>query len=226
MYFFFFNRFAGIDRVFLCKENHHIQPGDLIETEGTYALCLGYVLPVPERYTLYRPGTDTFKIVFPHFFSENVLELLHWMVNEWYTTYKKVIPLFCSESIEKNLCLYKKPNKKKQTWQYLLVFPDIWTLTNSVSRSFFIEKTYCIMTPSVSEKQQIMLRTKIRQGEISHCACTWGEIFQDWNNLVSITLHDPHKWYYAAQQDPRYKVASVLKKLAEIYKAHIILEEI
>lgn len=47
--------------------------------------------------------------------------------------------------------------------------------------------------------------------------CTYAEIFQDFNNLKKIIFIDPHKRYYAAQQDPRYKVGEVLAKLAELH---------
>lgn len=51
--------------------------------------------------------------------------------------------------------------------------------------------------------------------------CTYAEIFQDFNNLKKIIFVDPHKWYYAAQQDPRYKVGDVLAKMGELYGAEV-----
>ena len=32
---------------------------------------------------------------------------------------------------------------------------------------------------------------------------------------------EPQKWYYASQQDPRYKIDMVIKKLAELHNAEI-----
>jgi primosomal protein N' len=50
---------------------------------------------------------------------------------------------------------------------------------------------------------------------------TSSEIFQDFKNLKNIYLLEPQKWYYAAQQDPRYKVEIVLEKIAELNQANI-----
>jgi len=48
-----------------------------------------------------------------------------------------------------------------------------------------------------------------------------GEIFQDYDNLKKIIFIDPHKWYYANQQDPRYKVGAVLEEMAKVYGAEL-----
>lgn len=51
--------------------------------------------------------------------------------------------------------------------------------------------------------------------------CTYAEIFQDFANLQKIIQIDPHKWYYANQQDPRYKVGEVLAQLAALHHAEL-----
>jgi hypothetical protein len=32
---------------------------------------------------------------------------------------------------------------------------------------------------------------------------------------------DPHKWYYASQQDPRYKVGDVIEEMQKLYGAEL-----
>ena len=32
---------------------------------------------------------------------------------------------------------------------------------------------------------------------------------------------DPHKWYYANQQDPRYKVGDVIEEMKKLYGAEV-----
>jgi primosomal protein N' len=51
--------------------------------------------------------------------------------------------------------------------------------------------------------------------------CTYGEIFQDFHDLKKIIFVDPHKWYYASQQDPRYKVGDVLNEMKKIHGAEL-----
>jgi hypothetical protein len=41
--------------------------------------------------------------------------------------------------------------------------------------------------------------------------------------LKEIYFIEPQKWYYAAQQDPRYKVWTVLEKMAENNNAKITI---
>ncbi|MEI8252379.1 MAG: hypothetical protein WCG25_01180 [bacterium] len=57
----------------------------------------------------------------------------------------------------------------------------------------------------------------IKNGEIKNVFCTHSEIFQDWNDLKKIILIDPYKRYYENQQDPRYSVNEVVKKMLEIH---------
>ena len=65
-------------------------------------------------------------------------------------------------------------------------------------------------------------RWKIKTGNEKLICTTSSEIFQDYENLKKIYLIEPQKRYYASQQDPRYKVDSVAKKLAELNNAEII----
>jgi len=47
------------------------------------------------------------------------------------------------------------------------------------------------------------------------------EIFHDFYDLKKIIFIDPHKWYYANQQDPRFKVGAVLEEMAKLYEAEL-----
>jgi hypothetical protein len=56
---------------------------------------------------------------------------------------------------------------------------------------------------------------------VSQIFSTPAEIFQDFSDLKKIVFIDPHKWYYANQQDPRYKVGAVLEEMAKVYGAEV-----
>lgn len=51
--------------------------------------------------------------------------------------------------------------------------------------------------------------------------CTYAEIFQDFCDLKKIIFVDPHKRYYAAQQDPRYKVGEVIEQMKKVWGAEV-----
>ena len=68
-------------------------------------------------------------------------------------------------------------------------------------------------------------RWKIKTWEESLIVSTSSEIFQDYNNLKEIIFIEPQKWYYESQQDPRYKIETVIKKLWEEYNTKIKIIE-
>lgn len=68
---------------------------------------------------------------------------------------------------------------------------------------------------SQTQNQKDIHRWQIKRGQVSVILCTYAEIFQDFADLQKIIRVDPHKWYYANQQDPRYKVGDVLNFLTE-----------
>ena len=78
-----------------------------------------------------------------------------------------------------------------------------------------------ILLASQTQNQKDVHRWEIKKGIKSVIFCTYAEIFQDFKDLKKIIFVDPHKWYYASQQDPRYKVGEVLKKLAELRGAEV-----
>ena len=77
------------------------------------------------------------------------------------------------------------------------------------------------MLSSNTQNQKDVHRWEIKKGLKSVIICTYAEIFQDFHNVKKIIFVDPHKWYYAAQQDPRYKVGEVLSKMEELYGAEV-----
>jgi len=170
-------------------------------------------------------------LVYKELLSPETVQLVHWMVYEWYTSYKNVIKLFLDQEIDKLLAKEIKIKKKKSysckiwgntisgTWesQTLIVFPDIWSFTNLIDQENF-EGIFLYSLDTQSKKNTN--RWKIKKGEWLICT-TSSEIFQDYSNLKKIYFVEPQKWYYTSQQDPRYKIDMVIKKLAELHNAEI-----
>ena len=104
MYLYSFDRFFGVDKVCLLAETTRkkkVKSGDLLIFGNQYFLALGEKIVFSEQYM----NVDTIKaeLFYPKFFTTTTLNLLHWMVETHYTTYKSVIRLFFAANIEKLL---------------------------------------------------------------------------------------------------------------------------
>ena len=74
---------------------------------------------------------------------------------------------------------------------------------------------------SKTQNQKDVHRWEIKKWTKSVIICTYAEIFQDFHDLKKIIFVDPHKRYYANQQDPRYKVGDVLDRMKVLYGAEL-----
>ena len=222
------------------KKRKKVKPGDLLIFGNQYFLAMGETLAFSEQYQ--HLTTVQAELVYKEFLSAPALALLHWMVEHHYTTYKSVIRLFFAANIEK---LLERENKLKhwkietlkdwnilkqfslaQEGQTLIVFPDLWTMFNQYwniepLKDGNIENWIVTLLASNTEKQKDVHRWEIKKWLKSVVICTYAEIFQDFHTLKKIIFIDPHKRYYASQQDPRYKVGEVLTKLAELHWAEL-----
>ncbi|MBU0627006.1 hypothetical protein KKG31_06555 [Patescibacteria group bacterium] len=70
-----------------------------------------------------------------------------------------------------------------------------------------------------TQNQKDKHRRSIKTGNTNVIFASPSEIFQDFKDLRKIIFIDPHKWYYANQQDPRFKVGAVLEEMGKIYSA-------
>ena len=238
MYLYSFTQYAGFDRVFLLKDgNLNVQAGDLLQSGSDFFLMLWEEISFSELYTTLYTWSTKFSLAYKKLLSEPTLQLLHRMSYQRYTSYKKVMQLFLDSDIEKLILKEQKVSKKGQIinfqlgkiniqnekkGQILVVFPDLWTFHNSID----LTKTRGTFLSSLdTQSKKNSNWRKIKTWNEKLIFCTWSEIFQDFQALEKIYLVEPQKWYYASQQDPRYKVESVLQKMRELYGAEIITIE-
>lgn len=232
MYLYSFDRFFGFDKVCILAENaskKKIKAWDLLIFGHQYFLALGDNLVFAEQYQYLT--TVQAELVYKEFLTIPTLKLFHWMVENYYTTYKSVVRLFVTNLLEKLLERESKikflKHKKYDVWnskfmmekegQTLIVFPDLWTMFNSTSEQFRESNGVACLLSSDTEKQKDVHRWEIKKWMKSVIVCTYAEIFQDFYDLKKIIFVDPHKRYYANQQDPRYKVGDVLTKMGELH---------
>lgn len=236
MYLYSFDRFFGFDKVCLLGDTgkKKIKAGDLLVFGNQYFLAIGETLVFSEQYL--HLETVKAELVYKEFMIQPTLKLFHWMVETYYTTYKSVIRLFVTNDIEKLLerewKLKAQSSKLKaavQSWgfslsdigQTLIVFPDLRTMFNSTDEAFRESEGVAFLSATQTEKQKDVHRWEIKKWMKSVIVCTYAEIFQDFHNLKKIIFVDPHKRYYANQQDPRYKVGEVIEEMKKLYGAEV-----
>lgn len=104
VYLYSFDRFFGFDKVCILAENaskKKIKAGDLLIFGNQYFLALGETLSFSEQY--HHLTTTQAELVYKGFMTQPTLQLFHWMVEQYYTTYKSVVRLFFTNAIEKLL---------------------------------------------------------------------------------------------------------------------------
>ena len=233
MYLFSFKQFAWHDRVF----QSHLsiwKPWDLIQCWGDFLLNLWDEISFPELIKTQFMPKDKCEVIYQWFFDKKFLTLLHRMVYWRYSTYNNVLKLFVSFEIPQLLVRESKikgSNKKldiskvsvplKEDKQNLIIIPDNRSRRNQLSDYFkqdFILNLYSTDTQNNKDKN----RWNIKKSKTWIIVATQSEIFQPFNNLWTIVFVDWFKWYYHNQQDPRYDVAEVVKKLKEIWDCEVI----
>jgi len=212
---------------------------DLLQLWSEYFLCLGKKISFEELYMKVEELKSwNVEMCYKWFLNKETMALLHWMVETYYTTYKSVVKHFVTDELHKLLEREGKIKHGKmegwkhgkmlesfsvaESWQTLVVFPDLRTLTNACGNVEELKSgNVSLLLASQTEKQKAEHRWEIKKGMRSVIICTYAEIFQDFQDLKKIIRVDPHKWYYANQQDPRYKVGEVVKKMAELWSAEL-----
>jgi len=246
VYIFSFNRFAWFDRVFKLKisENKELQKllvrWNLVKYQDDVFLCLWDEISFQEQYQyLYEIKESDLSLISKSFLTDETLDMVNWMVYRRYSSYKSVLKYFVSFDIEWLMSRWKLQIKKTkiknneikiQSWKFeisaekidgqqLIIFPDLWTLFNTMDEDILSAKWNIFLKSNDTQNQKDKKWWMIKNGEIKNVFCTHSEIFQDWNDLKKIILIDPYKRYYENQQDPRYSVNEVVKKMLEIYWA-------
>lgn len=249
MFVYSFTNYAWHDRIFhtAAKIPKKQVAGDLLWVNEQYWLLLWDDISFIEQYKTKRNTERTVIEHYPKFFSLQTQELIHRMVYQWFTTYKKIIPLFISNDIdyliskhspkkkvildsrsalifnnEKNRFIIetKKPENTKEIWQQLITFPDLRSLYNMININSLPEDVV-ILTSQTSANQKAKIFWGIKYNKITTLLTTHSWIFQERSNLKEIILVHPNRWYYTNQKDPRYKTEEILKKMAEIYWSEV-----
>ena len=233
MYLFSFKQFAWHDRVFNTSLSIW-KPWDLLKCWDDYLLNLWDEITFPELIKTQFVPSSVCEVIYSWFFDKNFLSLLHWMVYQWYSTYNNVMKYFVSfdilqllnrepksKSHSKLLDVSNLSIKLNEDKQNLIIIPDNRSRKNQLSDYFsqdFVLNLYSMDTQTSKDKNW---RT-IKKSKTWIIVATQSEIFQPFNNLWTIVFIDWYKRYYNNQQDPRYNVSEVVKKLQELWNCSIL----
>ena len=233
MYLFSFKQFAWHDRVFSSSFSIG-KPGDLIQCWTDFLLNLWDEIAFPELIRTQFTPTSPCELVYPKFFDQNFLALLHWMVYERYSTYNNVLKYFVSFEIPQLLVREEKvkwQTKKmklgkasipfSESKQNLVIIPDNRSRENQLS-DFFSQDFVMNLYSTDTQNRKDNNRRKIKKSKTWIIVATQSEVFQPFTNLWTIVFVDWFKRYYHNQQDPRYDISEVVIKMQELRNCEVI----
>ena len=233
MYLFSFKQFAWHDRVFSSSLSIW-EAGDLIQCWWDFLLNLWDEISFPELIRAQFVPTSSYEVIYPKFFNQNFLSLLHRMVYQRYSTYNNVLKYFVSFEISQLLAREAKIKwwKKKlnstnisipfdESRQNLVIIPDNRSRKNQLS-DFFSGDCVIHLYSTDTQNRKDKNRREIKKSKVWIFVATQSEIFQPFNNLWTITFIDWYKRYYHNQQDPRYNISDVVRKMQELWDCKVI----
>lgn len=215
----FFYRFGpNISNNIFQSPEQKTQPGDLIFDGEYYFLNLWDEISRPEQGYTNQTIHISQKIL--SLCHEQTLTFIHRMVNERFSSYNKVIPLFFWSDItvllkhKKATISHKKT--KREVKQELFLFPSILSIQQYLNNH--PDRETCLILSWSSTIVQKAKAYRSISHNIQHTVlCTHSQIFQNRNNLTQITVMDQHSPYYHTFQDPRYTIDTVIEKMRAIY---------
>lgn len=223
MYLYSFDKFTGPDKVFtitkwnaFCKK---VKIGDLVKSGEEIFVCLWDEISFTEQYVYFHVPKMDMQILHKWLLSPKAVQMVHRMVYTYYSTYKSVMKYFVSDDWEK--LLDKEVKWKWKMEQTLIVYPDLRTILNSVDEKELAKKEVAFLSSTNSQWQKDKHRRAVKAWNVSQIYASPSEIFHDFYDLKKIIFIDPHKRYYANQQEPRFKVGAVLEEMAKLYGAEL-----
>lgn len=237
MYFYIFGQKYGIDFVVQTNiSDKGIKGWSLVSLDGKLSLCLGPDVAWSERYL----GITTFAKIqnISKILSSKAMKQIHRMVNERYTTYKAVVPLYITNKFVDYYKLRKsKKNKdissptlswsensffvnytKQNIWQSLILVPDFRTASNIIDLASIRLDETVVRDSTKTDRQKIISKNDIQTGKRNLVISTHSGIFCDWADLRYVYVVDSRRQFYNSSRDPRYKTIQVIEQLRHYYK--------
>lgn len=213
------------------QSHHKSKPWDVVSYNGKYYLNLGEEISRPEQWSTTIHFDDA--SIIPVVCYPQTLTLLHWMVNEWFSSYNKCIPLFLWNDINLLLKHKKAPSKKQkasqsdnwslslEAWsQKLYIFPSVFSLTQfstTIVSPLYHDSIPIALTGSSTSLARAKAYRSLTHNTDQILLATHSQIFQNRYNLTDIIVIDEYSPLYQTYHDPRYNLDTVVQKMREIY---------
>lgn len=210
-----------------------VREWDIIQDSKNTYLCLWQDMSFPQLYdTLPLQEFVEGTIISRSFFSPHTMQIIHRMVDTYFSSYKAVVQLYLSSNA--HTILTKEPKKKtadkhKQDIsckQHCTLYPDIWSMTQDLVRQTgksieMLQKTpdIAIFHGWLTQGQKANLFRSIKQGGIKHLFATNRWLFFDWYDLASLTIYNSTSRAYSSQSEPRFVIQEVANYMSNIYNA-------
>lgn len=201
------------------------KPWDLIQETSGIFLCIWKDISYQKLYTnLHEKDFSQATVLYKSILSEKVIDMIHWLVKTYFSSYKNVCNIFLPDGIENRLP--KKPTKSKESeklniQQTCIIFPDLRTLSQTYPPESLDEKI-AILHGGMTVLQKTKLFRAIKQGSITTLLATNRGLFFDRYNLKAIQIYSPTNRAYSALSDPRFVIKETAEKYASQYQAELL----
>lgn len=197
------------------------RPGDLLKDNDIYFLCLWKEIVFTQLYKKQLAKEHSFmnpEKAYKQLVSTKTLDIIHWMVKEYFSSYKHVAGLFIPTWLENRLP--KKPIKRVEWPQKCIIFPDLRTLSQTYPVNTLPDDT-AILHWWMTQVQKAKLYRGVWSGSIKTLLSTNRWLFFDRVQLDSIIVYSPTNRAYSGQSEPRFVIKETAEKIAEIYGSKI-----
>lgn len=202
-----------------------VKPWDIVQDVNNIYLCLGKEVVFPELYTQNEYQFLAPRILIKEILSGKTMQLIHRMVQQYFSSYKTVVALFIprNDTFVEKYTAYTKINQKKD-WplsQKCYIYPTLRTLTQQ-NPEVDTKKT-AILHGGMSILQKQKLFSQIQNWDIQTLLATNRWLFFDWQRLEEIHIFDKDNRSYSSQSDPRFVISELAQKMIALYDAKLYL---
>lgn len=151
--------------------------------------------------------------------KEAQVEIAKWIADYYWASFGKVLSLFVRSSKEKKEKSIKKENSFLEK---LIIAPNNFFPKKEIENAILAKKEILFLVPEKEKEKYWKKELKIFNYE-NLIIGTRSKLFLPFSNLGLIVLTEEGNKNYKSPMEPRYHTKEVARKLAEIWKAKLII---
>lgn len=213
-----------------------IRTWDIIQDAKNTYLCLWQETVFSQLYnTVWLQDFTEWSIYRRALFSPKTMNIIHWMVKQYFSSYKAVVQLYLSTDSMNTII--REPKQSKTTKKTLenqsikqscIIYPDLWSMTQHLAKAYKkpiqeiqLSEDIAILHWWLTQVQKAKIFRGIKNATITTLFATNRWLFFDRYNLVDITIYNKNNWAYSSQSEPRFVLEEVSEMIATIYECNI-----